>query len=170
MNKFFISKKTFKYESLIWQFFGYIVSAIIWSFWINMVTWSKPELNDIFKTIIIFEIVFIVRTVIFIIRKHLISIHIDTENNTLIIHQLRLFQKNLRTILNLNKLCISDLKTGWFTYFELQDNYNLINISSSNYKLTKKMVRKIYNKLQLINRNQNDAKHPARFPIEPKTV
>ncbi|MDY8135425.1 hypothetical protein [Aquimarina sp. 2201CG5-10] len=150
MNKIFKNKRTFKYESLLWQFLAYFIGAILWNLWINLVTWSKPELNEIIETIVIFEIVFIIRTVIFIVRKHLISIHIDTENNALIINQLRIFQKNLRTVLNLNKLNISELKNGWFTYFELQDDNNQISISSSNYGLSEKKLKKIYSKLNTI--------------------
>ncbi len=147
MNKLYLNKKTFKYASLIWSFFAYIIGAIIWILWINLVTWSKPELNNIIETTIIFEIVFLVRTLTLIIRKHLISIYIDSENNLLIINQLRVFQKNLRTELNLEKLEISELKNEWFTYFNLQDDNDSICISSSNYGLTEKKVRKIYKKL-----------------------
>ena len=147
MNKVYLNKKEFKYVSLIWEFFTYALGAIIWSFWINLVTWSKPELNEIIESVVIFEIIFVVRTVILIFRKHLISIYVDLENNLLIINQLRVFQKNLQTELSIEKLRIFELKNDWFTYFNLQDDKSFICISSSNYGLSEKKVRKIYNKL-----------------------
>jgi hypothetical protein len=147
MNKIFLNKKAIKYTDFIWTFLTFIIAAIIWSFWANLMTWSKPQLDNIIEVIKISSIVFVAGTLILIIRKHLISIYIDSENNVLIITQLRVFQNNLQTNLNIHKLEISELKNEWFTYFNLKDDKSLICISSSNYGLSKKNVQKIHKNL-----------------------
>ncbi len=150
MKKIYQNKKALSYKNinLLWDFLFYSILAPISVLIMHINTWSTIESTDFIYTFVLFILLFIIHNIIFAYRKHLLSIYIDTDNNTLIINQLRRFKKNSCTVLDINKLKISKLQIGWYIFFELDDTTQKITISSSNYGISEEKVNKLYQKIQ----------------------
>ena len=63
MKKLFKNKKALKPINLYWHCFSYAVGAVIWTLFMHLVLWNKPEPEDFMQTIIIFQIFFLIKTI-----------------------------------------------------------------------------------------------------------
>ncbi len=153
MEKLFKNRKRLKPIDFIYQQFSVVVTALIVSLIGNLFTWSKPELNDILRFMIIFEIYVVIRMLIYISRKHLDSVYIDYDSGMLIIKKFWAFKQHKIKTLQLNELMVSEIKhfpiTSFtiFISFSLRDNQNIINISSAEYGIKENEIKEIHKKL-----------------------
>ena len=147
MKKVFKNKKTYTFKTFADHFLIYLLGAIVWMLFLDLTTWSKPDIQEIINCIIIFETILLLNSIAIIYRKHLISIYKDVENNRITIKQLRYFRPDIHTELKLNEITISEIKSGWYKYFEIQDNQQKVLISASTYNVDEKKLKKIHHKL-----------------------
>lgn len=153
MEKLFKNRRGLKPIDFIHQQFFVVVTALIVSLIGNLFTWSKPELNDILRYIVIFEIYVVIRMLIYISREHLDSVYIDYDSGMLIIKKFWAFRQHKVKTLRLNELMVSEIKhfpiTSFtiFISFSIRDNQNIINISSADYGIKEKEIEKIHKKL-----------------------
>ncbi|NVK10160.1 MAG: hypothetical protein HWD89_13990 [Tenacibaculum sp.] len=156
MKNIFENKKTLKYTDFIKQFFIVIPIALFWSLLINLITWSKPEVMDIVKFIIIFEFAIIIKIFIYTSRVKLDSIYIDYDNQILVINKFLGFNSCRKASLKLDELVVSKINHSPFTtftlfvFFTIKDNQNQIKISSDGYGIKEEDIKQIYEELNTI--------------------
>ena len=133
--------------NFLYGFVFFMIGAVLWSLWINLVTWREPELSYTLEVMIYFSVIFILKVLFTISRKHLKSINSLDENKTITVKQHLFFRSEVQTVFNLDQLKISELNDNWFTSFKLNDRSNSVVISSSNHGVSAKKIKKIHKKL-----------------------
>ena len=155
MKKIFKSKRRLKRADFIKQFFIIIPIVLFWSLIINLITWSKPDMISIVKFIMIFEVAFILKMIIYTSKKQLDSIYIDYDNQTLVINKFWGFNSSKKITLKLNELAVSKINHSPFTsftlfiFFTVKDNQNQIKISSNGYGIKEEDIKQIYEELSV---------------------
>lgn len=156
MKKIFKNNRRLKYTDFINQFFILIPIALFWSLLIDLITWSKPEVMDIIKFIIIFKFAIIIKIFIYISRVKLDSIYIDYDNQSLVINKFLGFNSCRKTSLKLDELVVSKINHSPFISFTLfvsfiiKDNKNQVKLSSTCYYIHEKDIRVIHKKLSTL--------------------
>ncbi|WP_157662541.1 hypothetical protein [Winogradskyella sp. PC-19] len=130
------------------------ISALIFSLFISILTWTKPNINQILIFILVFAILKSFKTLKHNYRNHLERILLDYENGKIIINQIRPSIKKTETIINYKEIRISEIRhipISWFSfenYFWISDKYSKIKISTASNENREININEIYSELK----------------------
>ncbi len=116
------------------------IAVFLFSFFKSLITWSKPELHEIINYLIIFEVGIILKIAFQIFKNHLESIVFNSDENKLIITQIKPLKTTTKTIFKLDQLEISEIKHFPFSsfaisnYFILKNTHAKIKISTAGHE------------------------------------
>lgn len=134
-------------------FIGAPISALIFSLFISILTWTKPNTNRVLIFILIFAILKLFKTLKHNYRNHLEKISLDYENGKIIINHIKPSIKKTETIMELKEVKVSEIKfmpISWFSYenyFWISDKNSKIRISTAGHEKREINLNKIHSEL-----------------------
>ncbi|OCK42394.1 hypothetical protein BA195_13980 [Tenacibaculum soleae] len=137
-------------------FINAIISALIFSLFISILTWTKPNINRILIFILIFVILKLFQSLKHNYRNHLERISLDNENGKIIINHIRPSKKRTETVMNFKEIKISNIKylpASWFSlenYFWISDSHSKIKISTAGHENKEININEIHAELNNI--------------------
>ncbi|SNR14727.1 hypothetical protein [Tenacibaculum jejuense] len=140
-------------------FINATISALIFSLFISILTWTKPNINKVLIFILVFVIIRLLKSLKHNYRNHLERISLDNENGKIIINHIKPSIKQTETIMSFKEIRVSKIKHmpfSWFSlenYFWISDNYSKIKISTCGHENREININEIHSELNNIQQN-----------------